>query len=287
MRTLAGVLALVAALAGVGTAQDDQAKKVDQQKKAAQAAWESLDTGEMAFVETKHLLICAPKAMQGRIKSVGVLLEKYHDQAIKATGQDPKEAYPGKITVYLLPGKELLTAFARRVEKRRPMSGETGTYKASDDRLHAAAIPKEGKPPISVEARAGEMLAAVILQRKAGRTTALPDWLIAGFGRATSYQVYPKTEKFVLEERKQTRILVRKRDASAIWGGSLESEEADPLQASLSEFMAYGPARKYFGKFVVGFQPGENMATKTTAQALEQAGLTTDKVSRAWKNWVK
>jgi hypothetical protein len=286
MRTLVGVLALLAALAGAGTAQDDQAKKVAAQKKAAEAAWNSLETGDPAFVETKHLLIYAPKGMQGRLKSIGVLLEKYHDKAIQATGQDPKEAYPGKITVYLLPGKEQLTAFARRVEKRRPMSGETGTYKADDDRLHAAAIPKEGKPPIPVEARAGEELAALILQRKAGRTTALPDWLIAGFGRATSYQVSPR-EKFVLAEQKQIKLLKKKRDASAIWGGTLEAEEADPLQGDLGEFMAYGPARKYFGKFVVGFQPGENMATKTTAQALEQAGLTTEKVSKAWKNWVK
>ncbi len=287
MRTVVGALAVLAALVGGAAGQqDDRAKQAAEQKKAAEAAWKSLEAGDAAFAETKNLLIFAPRAMQPRLKGIGVLLEKYHDQAMKATGLDPRDGYPGKITVYLLPGKEELTAFARRVEKRRPMAGETGSFQALDERLHAAAYPAASKPPVPVEARAGEMLAAVILQRRAGRGTALPDWLLAGFGRATSYQVSPR-EKFVLENLKQGRPLRKKRDASAIWGGTLEPEEAEALQASLAEFLAYGPGRKKFARFLEGFKPGENMATKTTPQALEEAGLTAEKVARAWKNWVR
>src|SRR5205823_5613398 len=117
--------------------------------------------------------------------------EKYHDQAVKGASLDLKEGgYPGKIAVYLLPSREDVTAFIRRVDKRRPMSGETGSFQATDDRLHAAACAATmGKVPIPVETRAGEMLAAVILQRKAGRGTQVPEWLLAGFGRATTYQV--------------------------------------------------------------------------------------------------
>ena len=70
MRTLAGTLALIAALAGVGSAQDEQAKQVAEQKKTAAAAWKSLETGEAAFAETKHLLIYAPAAMKGRLDTV-------------------------------------------------------------------------------------------------------------------------------------------------------------------------------------------------------------------------
>jgi hypothetical protein len=287
MRTVLGAAALLAALSGATAAQeDDRAKESAKQKKAGEAAWKSLEVGQAAFAETKNLLIFAPRAMQPRLKQVGALLEQYHDRAIKATGLDPKEGYPGKITVYLLGEREQLTAFARRVEKRRPMSGETGSYQALDERLHAAAFAAPRKPPIPVEARAGEMLAALILQRKAGRTTALPDWLVAGFGRATSYQVSPR-EKFVLEELRQGKALRKKREASAVWGGTLETEEAESLQGSLAEFMAYGPGRNKFARFVDGFKPGENMATKTTAQALEEAGLTPEKVARAWKNWAR
>jgi hypothetical protein len=286
MRIVVGAVALLAVLSGVATAQEERAKQVLQQKKAGQAAWKSLEAGEAAFAETKDLLIFAPKAVQPRLKLIGALLEKYHDQAIKATGLDPKEGYPGKITIYLLSDKEQLTAFARRVEKRRPMAGETGSFQALDERLHAAAFAAVRKPPVPVEARAGEMLAALVLQRKAGRATALPDWLLTGFGRATSYQVSPR-EKFVVEDLKQSKALRKKREASAVWGGTLEAEEADALGASLAEFMAYGPGRKRFARFVDGFKPGENMATKTTPQALEEAGLTPEKVAKAWKNWTR
>src|SRR5947209_14101178 len=106
MRTLAGTLALVAVLAGVSAAGDDQAKKVAAQKKAGEAAWNSLEAGDFAFAETKYLLIYAPKTMQARLKAIGALLEKYNEQAAKAAGLDLKEGYPGKVTVYLLASKE-------------------------------------------------------------------------------------------------------------------------------------------------------------------------------------
>src|SRR4051812_40254822 len=190
-------MALLAAVAGVCSAQDDQDKKVAEQKKQAEAAWKSLEAGDFAFAETKHLLIIAPKDLDKQLKAKGATLESYHDQAVKAAGLDVKDGYPGKIIVYLLGEKEQVTAFARRIEKRRPMPGESGSFKAADDLLHAAAGPG-GKGP--VEARAGEMVAAVILARKAGRGTQVPEWLLYGFGRATSYQVVPK-EKFVLDDR--------------------------------------------------------------------------------------
>jgi hypothetical protein len=282
MRTVTTTLLLTVA-AGLYAADDEAAKKIAEQKKQAEAAWKSLEAGDFSFYETKHLLIYAPKSMDKQLKSKGATLESYHDQAVKGTGLDLKEGYPGKITVYLLGDKEQVTAFARRVEKRRPMSGESGSFKADDGMLHAAAWTG-GKGP--VESRAGEMVAAVILQRKAGRSTQLPEWLLAGFGRATSYQVMPK-EKFVLEDRKQTRALAKKKNASDAWAGGLEPEEVDAMQGSVAEFLAYGPARKYFSKILVGFQPGENVATKTTPQALEAAGLPAEKAAKAWKNWVK
>jgi hypothetical protein len=272
---------LLMALAGAVCAQGDRDKKVAEQKKQGETAWKSLEAGDPSFVETKHLLVFAPKAMDKQLKAKAATLEKYHEHAVKAAGLDVKEGYSGKILVYLLPDDGWPT-FARRVEKRRPMSGESASFKAADDMLHAAASPA-GKVP--VEARAGEMLAALILQRKAVRGTQLPDWLIAGFGRATSYQVLPR-EKFVLDDRKQSKALAKKKDASAIWGGTLEEAEAGPLQGSLAEFLAYTTGgRKYFAKIVAGFAPGENMATKTTPQALEAAGLTAEKVAKSWKNW--
>lgn len=282
MRTVS-TAALLLALAGLCSAQGDRDKQVSEQKKQAEAAWKSLDAGEFSFAETKHLLVFAPKDADKLMKARSAVLESYHDHAVKASGLDLKDGYPGKFTVYLLAEKEHLTSFARRVEKRRPTSGETGSYKAEDAMLHAAAAPG-GKGP--VEAKAGEMVAAAVLARKAGRGVQVPDWLLLGFGRATSYQVMPK-EKFVLEDRKQAKALAKKKEASTVWDGNLDAEEAEAMQGSVGEFFGYGPARKVLPKLLVGFQPGENMDSKTTAQALETAGQSVERINKAWKNWQK
>ena len=264
---------------------EDRAKAIATQKAAAQAAFEAMEVGDHAHIETKHLLVYAPKAMEKRLGAVGKQLEKYHDTAAKALdlGED---AYPGKITVYLFAEKANLPAFVRRVEKRRPMDLETGSYSATDARLHAVAVPGTAKGSIPVEFRAGEMVATLLLQRKAGARTDLPDWLTSGFGRATSYRA-TTGQKFVADDRKQQRLLVKKRKAADAWDGKLEREEAEPLQASVAEFVGYGLSAARLTKFLNGFKPGENVATKTTVQALDAANLTAEQLNKAWKRYVK
>jgi hypothetical protein len=40
-------------------------------------------------------------------------------------------------------------------------------------------------------------------------------------------------------------------------------------------------------KFLNGFKPGENVRTKTTVQALDDANLTPGQLDKAWKRYVK
>jgi hypothetical protein len=168
MRTrLLLALGLAVLLSSLSLADAEKDKVVARQKKAADEAWKAMDVGEAAHAETKHLLIYAPKAMGPRLKAVGALLEKYHEAAAKALNLDEKDAHPGKVAVYLFAARESVPAFARRVEKRRPESGETATFGAKDDELHAAAAPRAGKLAPPVEARAGEMVAALLMRRKA------------------------------------------------------------------------------------------------------------------------
>ena len=264
---------------------DGLAKAIATQKKAAELAYKAMDVGDSAHFETKHLLVYAPKTMEKRLAAIGKQLEEYHDRATKALDLD-KDAYPGKITVYLFAEKANLPAFIRRVERRRPMDVETGSYSATDDRLHAVAVPGAGKGAIPVELRAGEMVASLLLQRKAGARTELPDWLVSGFGRATSYRA-TTGQKFVADDRKQARLLVKKRNAADCWGGKLEGEEAEVVQASVAEMVTYGFSASRLTKLLNGFKPGENIAVKTTAQALEAADLTAEGLNRAWKKYVK
>jgi hypothetical protein len=280
-------LGLVMLLTALARADADKGRAVTAQKKAAEEAWKAMDVGEAAHAETKHLLIFAPRAMEPRLKAVGALLEKYHDAAAKAVNLDEKDAYPGKIAVFLFAARDTLPTFVRRVEKRRPESGETATFGAKDDELHAAAAPGAGKIAAPVEARAGEMVAAVLIRRKAKVTTPLPEWLTHGFGRATSYKVLGTTAKWVNEERKAARALVRKYSAWDVWGGKVEGDDAEPVRASLAEFMTYGFGPARLEKLLTGFLPGENMDSRTTAEAVESTGLTTEKVGKAWKAWVK
>jgi hypothetical protein len=281
--TTISLAALFTLLVGSAGGQDEQAKKVVEQKKSAEAAWQSLEIGPFATFETKHLLLYSPKSSEKRLKAISSTLEKYHAQAMKVTGLDPKDGYPGKITVYLLSDRQTLTTFARRIEKRRPMESETGSFQSADDALHAVAIMTDSKTP--VEAKAGEMIAALLAQRRAGVRTQVPDWLLTGFGRATSYQVSPR-EKFVLEDRKAARLYIKKREASQVWDGTLEAEEADCLQGSLAELLSYGSPKR-FAKILEGFKPEENVPTKTTPAALEAAGLSAEKVAKTWKAWVR
>jgi hypothetical protein len=281
-RTVLVLVLLLLVTAAVRADEDERKTKIEAQKKAAADAWLAVEAGPMASRETKHLLIYAPKSMEKRLEAIGTVLEKYHDQALAPLGLKADEAYPGKITVYLLPQRENLPAFARRVEKRRPAAGEMGSFSAADNLLHVAAIPVAGKS-MPIEARAGEQLAALLAMRRAGVRTAVPDWVLQGFGRATSYRALPR-EKFVLEDRKLARTLVKKHKADDIWDGILEAEEAPCLQGSLVEMLSAG---KRFGKLLDGFKPGENMATKTVAQAMEAADLVPSKVAAAWKKHVK
>ncbi|HWG42570.1 MAG TPA: hypothetical protein VN688_07265 [Gemmataceae bacterium] len=267
----------------------EPANSADELKKKAEANWETVGAGKAALHETKHFVVCAPEAMARRLKDVGNLLEKHHDKAKEALKFDiPEEAkgevLPGRVTVYLFAEREHFTAFVRRIESRRFLPEETGSYSARDDKLHVAASPPRGKQGLPVEIQACEQVASLLLARRAGVRTPLPDWVTAGFGRATYYRVAPR-DKAVLADRGLAANLSRKRGISDVWDGKIAADEADAMQGSLMDFLAYGPAARVFPKFIAGFAPEENMEKKTAGQAFEAADLKPDKVAKSWKAW--
>ena len=190
--TLAALVLVVGA--GRGDEKDDEKKEKEEKlaarKKAAEANWDAVEAGPWAMTETKHLIVIVPKAMEKRLKDVAGLLEKAHDQAKGALAfEKDKEPLPGKMIVYLLPGREQFRAFVRRVEKRRLESAEAGSFAAADEKLHAAASPGHAAGDLSLEGQAVAQVAAVLLVRKAGVKVPVSAWLVEGFGRATWYRV--------------------------------------------------------------------------------------------------
>ncbi len=277
------------AVAAFGTTQAaDEAKSVDARKKQAEANWAMVSDVPATRYESKHFLLLAPEAMAKRLKSVSELLEKHHDKAKEVLKfeikSDDGEVLPGKVIVYLLGEREQFKAFVRRIERRRLQPDETSSMQAADDKLHIVVAPLAMRNGVPVEVQAGEQVAALMLARRAGIRTPLPDWLVSGFGRATYYRVAAR-DKTVVAERALAAKLSRKHGAEEIWDGKLAADEATVLQASLVDFLAFGPGTRAFPKFVAGFTPEENRERKTTGQAFESAGLKPDRVASGWKTW--
>lgn len=259
-------------------------EKVEQQKKAALANWDTVEAGPVAVYETKHLIVLAAKTMEKRLKDVGGLLEKGHDQARGVLAFEAgSEPYPGKIAVYLFPKQDQLRSFVRRVERRRVEGEEVGSHSATDEALHAAASPPKGND-LSLEAQAAAQIGSLLLTRRAGTKVPLPDWLVEGFGRATWYRVAPR-DKATLDDRRAATRYSGKRTAKDIYDGLIEASEANPLRGSLADYVAYGPYSGKLPAFLKGFEPEENVERKSTAQALESAMIKWDRLDSGWKTW--
>lgn len=287
MRSFQGAL-LAAALSVAATAT--QANAADELKKKTEANWEAVGGGKPALHETKHFVLCAPEAMAKKLKDAGELLEKHHDKAKAALkfeiGEDAKgEVLPGKVVVYLFGERDHFKAFVRRIEARRLLPEETASFLAADDKLHVAVSPPRGKEGLPIEIQACEQTASLLLARRAGVRTPLPDWVSSGFGRATYYRVAP-ADKVVKMDRLLATNLARKRAISDVWDGKIAADEAPALYGSLMDFLAYGPASSAFPKFVAGFQPEENQERKTAGQAFEAANLKPERIAKSWKAWV-
>jgi hypothetical protein len=285
--TVGTLAALVLALAARGGEKEDKKAdaeaKVAAQKKAAEVNWDAVEAGPVATHETKHLVLIAPKPLEKRLKEIGTVLERAHEQALKPLAFDAgQEPYPGKIMVYLFANRDHFRAFVRRVEKKRVEGDEAGGFAAKDEDLHAAATPARAAGELSLEGQAAAQLGSLLLTRRAGLRNPVPDWLVEGFGRATWYRVAPR-DKVTLDSRRQAARLAGVRSDKDIYSNMLESGEGAPLRGSLAEFLAYGPLAPKLSALLKGFEPDENGEPKTTDQALDAAGLTWSRVNTGWK----
>jgi hypothetical protein len=279
---------LIAALFLVGGAvrADESADKVAAQKKAAEENWAQVEAGEIAHLETAHLLIYASKSMERKLKEIGGTLEKHQEMARKALGYDDKtEPWPGKLTVYLFADREPFAAFVRRVEKRRVEAEDTGSHFVDSDSPHAVAGPPRHKKDLPMDDEIAEQSAAALLQKKAGKYVILPGWLLSGFGRATTYRIIP-TNAAIRKERALAAKLSATKSAKDVWGETLDGDEAPILVASVVDYLAYGPESSKFSKFVAAFKQDNGQEKKTAAQAFEAAGMTPEKLDAKWRIWV-
>jgi hypothetical protein len=279
MLLVAGLL-----LGGAKLAPADDTAVVPRQKEVALATWKQLH-GDVTpeIEETTHMLICGPASMTPRqLKELGAALETHYKLARHCLKVDPKDhLWPGKMTVYLIAERRLFSTFMRTIAKQRPSADDSGVFSLRGPQPYLGACPPQTKYDPSLENQAGEQLAMAILAQRGGE--ALPDWLVAGFGRATSWRAAPSTH---YHERQAVKRLVKGRSLNDIWDGKLNAEEASLLRASLVEFLAYGPGAEAFPKFIDALKPIQNGQGKSVAEALKVIRYDPDRLNKRWLTWV-
>lgn len=256
-------------------------------KKLAQENWEKLQAGPMAMHQTDHFILVASKPNEDKLKEWGSLIEKTYELAVPILYTPKETPFKGVLTIYLLPDGEQVNTFIRRIEKRRPLGRENGTFSVEDDRLHIAAGPPRDSSDPPIEVYAAQQVASVLLQRKAGKSTILPYWLLSGFGRATYYRLMPNLGTVKSERTAATKLLVAKKfTAQSIWSGSLEGDDPALLNPSLADFFAYGPGRTKFLAMLEAYKPGENEEKKSTDQVLQAVDLKADIIIKRFREWM-
>lgn len=274
-------------LVGPGVLADETADRVQAQKAAALANWKKVQSdAEPVTAETKHFLLYSPASMTERqLKAFGTALDAQLAIARRALQFEPtEEVWTGKVAVFLFDQREHFASFVRSVEKRRLQPEEHGSQSMSGDFPHVVAGPGAAKYDPTVEQQAGEQLAAALLSKRGGKE--LPDWLVAGFARATAWRAAPTG---YAAERQKARAQARLHTAKEVINGDLKPEVAPLLRASLADYLAYGPKAPSFIAFVEGFKPDEEAnerTRKSTWDALKAVKLSADRLNTAWQIWV-
>jgi hypothetical protein len=284
----AGLLTVASLLfAAAGTRADEAADQVAKQKKTAQANWERLELNKPAFHESKLFLIYG-ELPEAQLRGLAGDLERHYQIARKALRFEAMETtWPGKLTVYVFTDRRHLTSFVRLVEQRRPQEDEQGGFDARGNAPHVSAGPPTRKEDPSVQAIAGEHVASTLLARKAG--TSVPDWVVTGFGRATGWRAAPTSPLGRQQRGAAARLLGPQnvRTVKDVWSGKVKDDEAMLLQASLMDYLAYGPASSHLLKFLEGFRPEQGKTEKTAEDALKTADIGLEQLNYKWKSWAR
>jgi hypothetical protein len=257
---------------------------VGRQKEAARATWRRLFGEESpADRETDHFLVVGASSLtESRLRDLAAGYEGRYRLARRALGVEAGEMlWPGKLAVFLLPGRPQFNTFMRTIAQKRPGADDVGVFSLKGQNPFVAACPPQGKYDPPLETQAGEQIVAAILSQRGGDR--VPGWLTAGFARATGWHAVPAS---ATPDRAQVKRLIRGKTAAAVWDNQLSAEEAVVLRASLVEFLAYGPGAATFPKLVEALRPEANRRVKPMPEVLKAIGTDPARLTLAWQAWV-
>ncbi len=281
--------AAVALAVSLPTARADET--TEKQKKVAAENLRKADVNKGVVVETEHLFV-AGALTEARAKAVGESLEKVYKLARKVLQyEDKEEPWKGKLAVYVITESREFRQFMRIVALQRAEDPQFVTTRGEEPMAVAFAEFGPKATDADYAAEAGVVVAAALLNAKAGTAAKLPEWMKTGFGKAVAMRAEGTMSKRFMDYKAaaRTAVLGGKGMGPAVvgdvWGGT--RKDGDVLAASLMDYVAFGPGSANFGKFLGGFRPTENVPEPGVAQALEAAMWKEPALDAAWKAWVQ
>ena len=244
-----------------------------------------LSAEEPVVAETKNLIVLAPKSQGKRVQEWAKLAEKHRELAMKTLELDEEEAQETRIGIFIWANVDQLKTYIRRVEKRSPEKDELAVVNPDDWVLRAAATVGSPKEGTLGEHRAGEMVAAMMIGRKAKRTNKVPEWLTLGFGRATTWKLATPSLRPLVDEKRRVAAYSKKWNGWQVICGEASGPDSPALQASAVYYLAFGPSASRFTKFVEGFQLDDNNNTRSLEQVIEYSGIEREVFSTGWQKW--
>lgn len=244
-----------------------------------------LPSEEPVVAETKNLILLVPKSIGKRAQEWGKLAEKHRELATKTLELDDEEAQETKPGIFLWANADQFKSYIRRVEKRSPEKDEVAVINPDDWVLRAAATVAPAKEGTLGEHRAGELVAAMMIGRKAKRTNKVPEWLTLGFGRATTWKLATPSLRPLVDERRRVGAYSKKWNGWQVICGEASGPDIPALQASAVYYLAFGPTASKFTKFVEGFQLDDNNNTRSLEQVIDYSGIEREAFSTGWQKW--
>ncbi len=244
-----------------------------------------LPNEEPVIAEGKNIVILTPKSSGKRAQEWVTLAEKHRELAIQTLDLDESDTQEAKLGIFLWATPDQFKNYLRRVEKRSPEKDDIVEINSNDWVLRAAATVGPVKDGILSDHRAGELAAAMMVGRKAKKANKIPEWLILGFGHATTLKIAKQNLKPLMEERRKVAQMSKKWNGWQVICGDANGPEASVLQASAVYYLAFGPSASKFPKFVEGYQLDDNNNTRSLDQVLEFSGVEKDTFSTGWQKW--
>ncbi len=260
--------------------------KLAKQKTAATANWKRIVDDSPQEIETDHLILLAPAATKN-VREVGAFLEKAYAQAATALKLKPEESWPGKLTVYVVGERAQYKSFMRSVIRKQAEEDDRGGFLNEGETPAVVGGPKVNPRDLTSEQEAASQIGQALISQKA--KTRLPEWLTAGFGRATLLRVSPPSVYTGEKRTALALVLKKKRTARDVYTGSeaILAPEAAVLRGMLVDFLAYSGATSKFAEFVTGFRARDKkMPNPTTETALNRADITPERLEAGWKIWL-